>query len=122
MNVLVIIIGVIAVFVIIRAYVLNIGKNEESTRQRRAEIQARLREKEVTNTDYHYKEECSTYESQSNRRFTLEEYNFVNELGGCINAELRGLSYRMPSEKLRAKMLRFGEALILKREYNNPRR
>lgn len=57
MNVLVIIIGVIAVFVIIRAYVLNIGKNEEVTIQRRSEIAARIREKEKTDVEVQPKEE-----------------------------------------------------------------
>lgn len=120
MNVLIVIIGVVTVFIVIRAYILNIGKNEESTKQRRDEIAARLREKEITDEEIQPEKVRSTYSSQSNRRFTLEEFNFVNELGGSINTEIKGLSYRTPSEKLRAKMLRSGETLLLRREYNNP--
>lgn len=120
MNVLIIIIGIVTVFIVIRAYILNMGKNEESTKQRRAEIAARLREQEMTNADIKPKEGQSTFNSQSNQCFTLEEFNFVNELGGSIKAEIKGLSYRTPSEKRRAKMLRTREFLLLKREYNNP--
>lgn len=120
MNVLVIIIGVIAVFVVIRAYVLNIGKNEESTIQRRAEIAARIREKENINAEIQPEKKEKNYESKSYQRLTLEEFNFVNEFGGCIKTEIKGLSYRKPSEKQKAKLLSSGDTLRLKREYNNP--
>lgn len=113
MNVLVIIIGVIAVFVVIRAYALNTGRNEKYTKQKKAEGEA-------INVEIQPKEERSNSDLQSDRSLSLEEYNFVNEFGGCIKAEIKGLSYRMPSEKQRAKLLISGEALILKREYNNP--
>ena len=117
MNVLVIIIVVVTVFVVIRAYAL---RNDEQRKQVRSEIADRIEERDNLNVEVQPKEEISTCNSLFNRSSSLEEYNFINELGGSIEVEIKGLSYRMLQERQRAKLLRSGENLMLKREYNNP--
>ena len=57
MNVLVIIIAVVTAFVVVRAYVLNVGKNEESRRRLRAEIANRIEERDKMNVEIQPKEE-----------------------------------------------------------------
>ena len=78
MNVLVIIIVVVTVFVVIRAYAL---RNDEQRKQVRSEIADRIEERDNLNVEVQPKEEISTCNSLFNRSSSLEEYNFINDIG-----------------------------------------